>query len=346
MRHSSLYARIMIAALLGTSLCSYAALAQDTASDPEAVAAVDPEEAAHAQWRGTMAQTDTPSEGCFEATYPEYTWERTACDATQVLVHPVHVSPADGSAEITGNGHDYAAGATGLITQASGGFTTKGVKSEKSVGVPAFGGGGILGANEYSIQLNTNSNDTTSRCAGHTGCHVWQQFVYAPDYNVKGKGAVFIQYWLIGWGAAACPSGWNAYKGDCWRNSASAAAPDVPITGLGTMGLLGTASAGGNDSAKLTYGTKAYTVTAKDSMLDISSVWKQAEFNVVGDAGGSRAVFNKGASVTVTLIVLDGSTAAPTCVTNGGTTGETNNLNLGACTASGGIPNIKFTESD
>jgi hypothetical protein len=44
--------------------------------------------------------------------------------------------------------------------------------------------------------------------------------------------------------------------------------------------------------------------------------------------------------------LLDGSTSAPTCVANDGTTGESNNLNLGACTASGGYPPyIRFTES-
>jgi hypothetical protein len=233
-----------------------------------------------------------------------------------------------------------------LITEASGGFTTTGVKSEKSVGVALFGGGGILGPNEYSLQINTNANETTSRCAGHSGCIVWQQFIYATDYNVKGKGAVFIQYWLIGWGTKACPSGWGTSGTDCYKNSKSINVPDIKITALGNLALEGTAKAGGNDSAVFTNGTKAYTVTAKDSVLDISSVWQQAEFNVVGDAGGSRADFNKGSSITVTLIVFDGSTAAPTCVANDGTTGETNNLNLGACTASGGIPNIQFTESD
>jgi hypothetical protein len=67
----------------------------------------------------------------------------------------------------------------------------------------------------------------------------------------------------------------------------------------------------------------------------------------VGDAGGSRADFNKGASITVKVAVTDGSTAAPSCIADDGTTGETNNLNLGACTAASGTsPSIQFTESD
>ena len=82
-------------------------------------------------------------------------------------------------------------------------------------------------------------------------------------------------------------------------------------------------------------------------MLDISQVWKESEFNVVGDAGGSRANFNTPVSIAVRLALTDGTTAAPKCVANAGTTGESNNLNLGKCsTASGTSPSIKFTESN
>jgi hypothetical protein len=70
---------------------------------------------------------------------------------------------------------------------------------------------------------------------------------------------------------------------------------------------------------------------------------------VLGNAGGSKADFNTGSSVTVKVAVSDGSTAAPTCVSpskDDGTTGETNNLTLGKCTTAGGsTPSIEFTES-
>jgi hypothetical protein len=81
--------------------------------------------------------------------------------------------------------------------------------------------------------------------------------------------------------------------------------------------------------------------------LYISQVWNTGEFNVVGDAGGSEAEFNSGASITANLAVSDGSSRAPSCVADSGTTGESNNLNLGSCTASGGsTPSIQFTESN
>jgi hypothetical protein len=83
-------------------------------------------------------------------------------------------------------------------------------------------------------------------------------------------------------------------------------------------------------------------------MLDISSVWNKAEFNVVGDGGGSRADFNEGTSISPLLYIYDGSRSAPTCRAKAGTTGESNNLKLGKCTAgvaNGHVPFIRFTES-
>jgi hypothetical protein len=121
----------------------------------------------------------------------------------------------------------------------------------------------------------------------------------------------------------------------------------MPITSLGKLTISGAAVAGGNDTVVFNNGTEAYSITGKDSVLDISAVWRQTEFNVVGNAGGSRADFNQGASVTVKLALSDGSTSAPSCVANAGSTGETNNLNLGKCSTSGGsTPFIEFTESN
>jgi hypothetical protein len=331
--------RILIAAGLATAVA-----APTWAAEPETD--VSPDSAAHAQWRATMAESSAPSEGCFHASYPDIVWEKMDCTIAKPRVRPVHVNPSGAEAEVVGNTKDFVAKATGLITLASGGFATKGVTSETGVGVAAFSDEGILGANEYSLQLNTNALETTSACAGHSGCTVWQQFVYSPDFIKKGTAGVLMQYWLIDWGTKACPAGWDQYKSDCFKNSPVMPAPDLPITDLGKEGLEGTATAGGNDTVTFSYGTESYSVSAKDSVLDISSVWNKAEFNVFGNAGGSRADFNSGSSITVTLLVLDGSTSAPTCVSDDGTTGETNNLNLGTCKAFGGIPNIQFTESN
>jgi hypothetical protein len=314
----------------------------------QADAAVDPDAAARDNWRSIIEHNPPSTDGCYTASYPDIVWEAVECKMGQPRVHPVRSKPASGGEDVTGNGKDYVAEAAGLISKTLGTFpSVTGVKTEKSVGVPLFGDGGILGPNEYTLQVNSNYTGTTSACAGHSGCTVWQQFIYSTDYLTEGEAEVFMQYWLIGWGSSACPGSFaSAGGGDCYTNSNYASAPDMKITTLGSLSLSGTVVAGGKDTVTFNNGTTAYSVTGPDSKLDISAVWKESEFNVVGDAGGSRADFNKGSSVTVKVALTDGSTTAPTCVANAGSTGETNNLDLGACSKAGGsTPSIQFTET-
>lgn len=315
-------------------------------------------------WHEDITRMSTPAEGCFQATFPSILWKQVSCSQVQSFSHPLPRRPdaltrfavqsasagsVAGGTQTTGNGDDYAIETASLISSATGTFpSVTGVTSEKGVGVAAFGGGGILGANEYTLQANSNYNKTTSACKSHSGCTVWQQFIYSPDYSTKGKAAVFIQYWLLGYGGSSCPSGFGSDgSGDCYKNSAAVTAPDVPATQLANLKLSGTATSGGNDTVVFTNGTTAYSLTAKDSVLNLATVWNQTEFNVVGNAGGSEAEFNSGSSITVKLAVADGSTATPTCAANAGSTGESNNLNLGSCSAVGGSsPYIQFTESN
>ena len=309
-------------------------------------AAADVDAAALENWRAVMAQ-NTQSEGCFQASYPDVIWHEVECKELHPRVHPVVRKPGQG--QIAGNGNDYVAQGPGLTSAALGSFpTVTGVKSERSVGVAEYGDGGILGPNEYSLQLNTDFNGTTAACKGHDGCVVWQQFIYATDYAVEGEATVFMQYWIIDWGTSACPSGFASDgEGACYGNSNGVEAPDVKPASLASLSLSGAAVSGGNDTVVFTDGTTAYSVSGKDSVLDISQVWQQSEFNIVGDAGGSRADFNKPVSITVRLALTDGTTSAPTCVANAGTTGESNNLNLGSCsTASASSPYIQFSESN
>jgi hypothetical protein len=305
-----------------------------------------PDPAVRANWRAIMKQVPTPDTGCFHASYPSIAWESVDCTITPPRP-PTRAKPTDDKLEVVGNGNDWVAQAPGLISSAIGSFSISGVTSEKSVGVTEYHDKGILGANEYTVQLNTNANGTTSACAGHLGCTVWQQFVYSTDYIGAGTAAVFIQHWLLNWGSSACPSGWGSYGSDCVRNSHLTPATDIPITDLGQVELTASVQAGLSDSVTLYYGSDAWNSTSPDSMLDISSVWNQAEFNVLGDAGGSRADFNSGSSIKVTLNL--GSAAPLTCLAGAGTTGETNNLNLGSCKAyPGGLlgPYIQFSESN
>jgi len=293
-----------------------------------APAGADAEAQAQETWRENIVRTPVPAEGCFHASYPSTEWVKVDC--TEAPERPF--LPRSGARSNTvGDGNDYVAEVSGLMTQSVGTFPkVTNVTSET----------GVLGANDYSLQLNSNFMSTAT-CTGHTGCLDWEQFVYSSGYD-----EAFMQYWLINYGDD-CPKGWFAYPPDCYTNSAAVTVPEEAITTLSTLKLSGTAVAGGRDTLVFTAGTEAYTTAGKDSVVYLGTAWQESEFNIIGDGGGSEAVFNKGASIQVKIAVSDGSTTAPTCVADAGTTGEINNLNLGKCNSTGGkTPAILFVEAN
>jgi hypothetical protein len=314
-----------------------------------------------------MKQAPIPGNGCFKASYPSTQWEEVECKAPSAYrsARP-RIKSRD---QVVGDAYDYVAQAPSghLFSSVTGSFpSVTGVTSESSVGVPAFGDGGILGPNEYTLQVNTNFYHSAA-CGGYPSCLAWQQYVMSTNTPVSltsgsltNETEVFIEYWLIDYGSStssACPSGFiNAganYPGvDCVQNTPATfiASGQLPITDLAGLTLSGSATANGTDVATVTFDGEAWAAGVYDYYTDIASGWDQAEFNVFGNAGGSEAVFNSGTSITVNLAVTDGSTAAPTCVSpssDAGTTGETNNLTLSSsCTSNGGsTPNIQFVES-
>ena len=302
---------------------------------PQTQAVSDVELQARESWRETIAHTPVPDtivrtvasgQACFHASYPSTAWNKVECTVApnRPYTHRGAVAP-----QTVGDGVDYAAEVTPLISETVGTFpTVTDVTSEKDGS-----------SNVYSIQLNSNFMSTAA-CNGISGCLAWEQFVYS-----SGEQAAFMQYWLINYGT--CPSGWNTYSPDCYKNSAAVSVPQVAISQLKNLKLSGTAVSNGSDTLVFTTATEAYSTTGKDSVVDLATDWHESEFNIIGDGGGSEASFNKGASITVKLAVTDGSTAAPTCASDAGTTGETNNLTLKSCTASSGsTPSISFVESD
>jgi hypothetical protein len=326
-------------------------------------AADDPDPGALQQWRVLMKQNKPPEQGCFHASYPNDFWEKVDCAIANPRIHPVHAKSTDDEEDVVGNGYDWVAYLpSGLISQAIGYLSASGVTSVQSIGVAAFDYQGILGPNDYSVQLNTNKLMYTSACAGgQSGCTVWQQFVYATNYPSPGAAGLFMQYWLLGWGSSNCPGGgwhraWVApgkpASPDCYMNSAVTPVPNIPITYLdglpvGDMALGAQAFTGYNDYVFLDYGTEQWTASGADSVLYISQVWNKLEFNVLGDAGGSEAKFNSGSTINLLLDLWPPIT--PTCLKGGAPTGETNNLNLstGTCTPSvDGWAYIKFSESN
>jgi hypothetical protein len=296
--------------------------------------AVDDAEARNQEiWREAIAQTEVPAEGCFHASYPSLAWDKIEC----AVAPDIPYRPRSGRiSQTVGDGNDYAAEVTtGLIKKTIGSFPkVTGMKTET----------GALGANDYSLQLNSNFMNTTA-CDGASDpakCLDWEQFVYSSGYD-----SVFMQYWLIFWNKP-CPSGWfGDGSGDCYTNSAAVTVPEEAITKLKTLKLSGSAKPGGKDTEVFTVGTEAYSTTGSDHVVDLATAWTESEFNIVGDGDGSEAKFNSGSSLTVKVAVSNGTKDAPTCASDAGTTGETNNLNLGSCAGHGGdTPYIEFIESN
>lgn len=283
-------------------------------------------------WREAIVRAEVPAEGCFQTSYPSLTWARTECT---VAPNVPYIPRRGVKGKTVGNGNDYAAEVTsGVISETIGSFPkVTGVTSET----------GVLGANDYSLQLNSNFMNTPA-CNGARNpsqCLDWEQFVYASGYE-----QAFMQYWLINYDNP-CPSGWFTYGTDCYTNSNAVVAPKEVITVLQTLKLAGVAKQGGKDTLVFAVGTKAYSTTGADSVVDLATAWQESEFNIIGDGGGSSANFNSGSSIEVEVAVTNGTEDTPTCASDAGTTGETNNLNLGKCIAKGSAkPYIGFIESN
>lgn len=172
-------AEMMMASALLIGCGSFSRAFAETA--PEV--AVD-QNAAHKAWRSDIKQVPQPAEGCFHASYPSLKWEAVQCGERSGYRSSRRKNPKVGEAfdargvghQVTGNGVDFEAEAPSgrLITEADGSFpSTSSIKTEKGVGVAAFGGGGVTGANQYTLQLNTNFYDKSKACSG-SNCFSWQ----------------------------------------------------------------------------------------------------------------------------------------------------------------------------
>lgn len=319
----------MLAALpAALSLCLAATAQAATAPTVDANASL------HETWRASLARVKPPHEGCFHASFPNASWQEVACSTKPATPY----IPRSGHSGFTvGNGNDYSAVVTGIISQGVGSFpSVTGVTKETG-----YGGS----PNTYSLQLNSQffKSAACSGAATPSKCLGWQQFVYSSS-----EGIAFMQYWLINYGSK-CPkgAGWASYSGSCYKNSAEVSVPNQLIAQLANLAVTGAATVGGSDTIMLTTASDAYSASGLDTVVDLGVSWDAAEFNIVGDGGGSNAKFNKKSTVTVNIALSDGLTAAPTCKANAGTTGETNNLTLGACTTSGGpTPSVQFTEAN
>jgi hypothetical protein len=339
--------------------------------------ASSPMPTANGQNASQVTALDVPTQpGCYVEASPGAAWQPTACGTAPDAPNIPSTGPSGGaSAQNVGNGNDEVAASPGTkIGSSVGSFSAiSGLTSEVGGTGPAFPGSVCLSGNGnpncYSLQLNTNTFSCKTTYTNSISTTCWEQFVSS------NTGQLYIQYWLLGYctssGGSNCndsppftaanpapsfscpstapPGGWGQSGGSCYGNGNSVSPPSTPATSLGTLSLSAYANykGSGNDVIQLCIsGGSCYSVTQLDNVLNLFQNWLQSEFNVFGDANGSQAVFNAGTSITVSNALTDQS-ATPVAITpscaNNGTTGESNNLFLGPCSASSS--GILFTEA-
>jgi hypothetical protein len=318
----------------GLGVLAAVALATATVTSGSALAATRPTAKTKAQWRAAITRLRLPGSGCYHAAYPALRWHAVRCVAAPRI--PLAPAPLSRSAhrapDTVGDGLDYSAVVSGLISKATGTFTdvSSGITE---TGQP--GGSGRQTANAFSLQLNSQFFSGSPACAKSgdpSGCLAWQQFVYT--YENRSIGYVFMQYWLIDYDAT-CPSGWFSYSNDCYTNSNATTVSTLTAAELASVNLTASAASGGQDAVSLSVGSgSATSVTNSDSVVDLASYWNTAEWGVYGDGGGSEANFGSDTTLEAQTVLTATSNSAPTCVEEG-FTGETNNLTLTSTPALG-----------
>jgi uncharacterized repeat protein (TIGR03803 family) len=259
---------------------------------------------------------------------------------------------------------DFAAQVPGLIVTAEGSFisVTPGISEEgntyytppntppNNCSVPTK----TNVANTFTLQLNTNifPISLTSVCIDpvYVKCG-WQQFVFdnyaAVAKNGQQLAQAYMQYWLIGYGAACLP-GWSQSSSGCYRNSPSSAPiPAQTMADLSGMTITATADSGGTDTLIVQTAGGDLTALGSDSLLHLAQRWDAAEFNIFGDGCASQANFSSGSTIVVKTSVVDSSLDTPTWVQES-FTGETDNLNLvpTPCVYGKPSPAIEFMETN
>lgn len=327
-------------ALLGVSLAAQSAPPQTTQ-----------DALARATWRVSMKHTQPPSKGCYTVIYPNTVWTPVACEAARKEPFlPAHGRPLN----TAGNSNDFSAYSySGTITSSDGSFLT--------------GSGGIsengyvdnnppAEPNTFSLQLNTNIFSGTPLCGSASDpaqCVGWEQFVYSEGNGQNSSS--LIEYWLLNYGPS-CPPGWSQqlFSTNCYINSPMVAIPPQQASNIPYM-TLSASTSNGIDTVVFenTQHDELYSVDA-DSVLNLSQLWKSSEFNVFGDAGGAESNLSTGSALVVQTNIDNGTTNPPRCIgpQSGGTTAETNNLNLEpqsgpvCCPYGGNTPSIQFLESN
>ena len=319
-----------------------------------------------AVWRDFIATAPPPHVGCFTAAYPRTNWREVPCRRGPQIPN-----------DVGGKSNDFVAVDTPLVIQAPNGSPLPILRPIHFVegtfptvtGVTSVNDSVTTNSGDYSLQINTNRFDT-SFCNGIAGCQGFQQFVYASndgDGTTSIPGHLYIQYWLVNFGAN-CPASnppdpRNDFRHppvpgsmNCFKNGPNDMFLDqFPITQLQNFTLI--ASTGERDTLIFANSTFnfVYAIANDPGILGLAPHWRAAEFNVFGIHNSSVAQFNDGSSITVSVAMDHGAMAAPRCAlgfvdgsqTFTSFTGESNNLNLVGTPVfhSAPLPRVMFTEN-
>lgn len=277
-------------------------------------------------WQQAIHALPVSGKGCFAATYPVISWQVVSCQTAPEVPFGPGTSSTEPSA--VGDGVDYSAVASGgPLRSVTGSFPSVTAGTTEKGRVPVASRPKL--ANTFSLQLNSSFFPGAPACSGAAKpkkCLGWQQFVLATSPYSGDPPELFMQYWLIRYGAT-CPGGWFSFGKDCYENSDATSTPVLTASELSSVSLKGSATAGGSDKAILSTRTTDYAVTNSDSILDLSANWAAAEFGVFGDGDGLQAIFSHDTTIQVMTATDDGTALAPSCE-EAGFTGETNNLDL------------------
>jgi Bacterial Ig-like domain (group 3) len=198
---------------------------QPAASTP-ATAPLSPEEVEKRRaFNAEMARRPLPKNGCFHATYPNTEWQEVPCGRPSPYPN------------LVGNGADFVAVTSGLISSAEGSFLSPTSVSGET-GIVAGTGNpdrpAYVTSNIFTLQINSQSPvnslldhapfNTAACSGGDSGCSGWEQFVFsqtqgpppdtsttppqvsaAPSAPVSTTPGLFVEYWLYGYGSP-CPA--------------------------------------------------------------------------------------------------------------------------------------------
>ena len=306
-----------------------------------------PATAEYKTWRAAVLASHMASRGCFEADYPSKNWKEVSCgtprERPQIIPREKQiVRPLDESTS-----GDYTMTSTAAIASASGSLRS----IENVTSVLGFGSTNTNGCqpgqatcpvpNEFNLQLNTEATlPGAAICKGsaNPNCTGWMQFVY------DSGGSINIQSWAINFGNPPCPSNFNLPPGprqSCGQKTASFTLPFQPLLKL--PDLAGAVLTGDvfKDNAGLIVDEVALEVRGKiyaahgTDIVGALGNWKTTQFNVYGNSGLDKSIFNSGSLVSVAVNVNNDAGGTVTCsqLKAGDTTGESTNLTVMPCAA-------------